>query len=99
MAGRPFGYEVRDRKLIIREQDAEQVRAIFRRFVQVKSAVLLARELAAASKTNRYGHVLDKGVLYKLLHNRVYIGVPCTRALHSTSRSSTARCGTKFMPF
>lgn len=70
----PFGYEVRDRKLIIHEQDAEQVRATFRRFVQVKSATLLARELVAAGKTNRYGHVLDKGVLYKLLHNRVYIG-------------------------
>ncbi|SHN73538.1 Site-specific DNA recombinase [Bradyrhizobium erythrophlei] len=70
----PLGYEVRDRKLIIHEQDAERVRAIFRRFVQLKSATLLARELVAAGATNRYGHVLDKGVLYKLLHNRVYIG-------------------------
>jgi hypothetical protein len=70
----PLGYEVRDRKLIIHEEDAERVRSIFRRFVQLKSATLLARELVAAGATNRYGHVLDKGVLYKLLHNRVYIG-------------------------
>jgi DNA invertase Pin-like site-specific DNA recombinase len=70
----PLGYEVRDRKLIIHEEDAERVRAIFRRFVQLKSATLLARELVAARATNRYGHVLDKGVLYKLLNNRVYIG-------------------------
>ncbi len=70
----PLGYEVRDRKLIIHEEDGERVRSIFRRFVQLKSATLLARELVAAGATNRYGHALDKGVLYKLLHNRVYIG-------------------------
>lgn len=70
----PLGYEAKDRKLIVHPEDAERVRSIFRRFVQLKSATLLARELVAAGATNRYGHVLDKGVLYKLLHNRVYIG-------------------------
>jgi site-specific DNA recombinase len=69
----PLGYEVRDRKLIVHEADAERVRSIFRRFVQLKSATLLARELVATGVTNRYGHLLDKGVLYKLLNNRVYI--------------------------
>ncbi|RXH23148.1 resolvase [Bradyrhizobium nanningense] len=70
----PLGYEVRDRKLLIHEADAERVRAIFRRFVQLKSATLLARELVAANERTRYGHLLDKGVLYKILHNRVYVG-------------------------
>ncbi|KRP85215.1 resolvase [Bradyrhizobium pachyrhizi] len=70
----PLGYEVRDRKLLVNEQDAKRVRSIFQRFVQLKSATLLARELVAAGAKNRYGHVLDKGVLYKILHNRVYIG-------------------------
>ena len=70
----PLGYEVRDRKLIIHEADAERVRSIFKRFVQLKSATLLARELVMAGAKNRYGHLLDKGVLYRLLNNRVYIG-------------------------
>ena len=70
----PLGYEVRDRKLVIHTEDAERVRYIFRRFVQLKSATLLARELVSAGATNRYGHLLDKGVLYRLLNNRVYIG-------------------------
>jgi site-specific DNA recombinase len=70
----PLGYEVRDRKLIIHEADAERVRSIFKRFVQLKSATLLARELVVAGAKNRYGHLLDKGVLYRLLNNRVYIG-------------------------
>ncbi|WP_256465473.1 recombinase family protein [Bradyrhizobium sp. 159] len=70
----PLGYEVRDRKLLVHAIDAERVRAIFRRFVQLKSATLLARELVAANERTRYGHLLDKGVLYKILHNRVYLG-------------------------
>jgi DNA invertase Pin-like site-specific DNA recombinase len=70
----PLGYEVRDRKLIVHEADAARVRSIFRRFTQLKSATLLARELVAAGERNRYGHLLDKGVLYKLLNNRVYVG-------------------------
>jgi site-specific DNA recombinase len=70
----PLGYEVRDRKLIIHEPDAERVRSIFRRFAQLQSATLLARELVAANARNRYGQLLDKGILYKLLNNRVYIG-------------------------
>ena len=44
----PLGYEVRDRKLVIHQGDAERVRSIFKRFVQLKSATLLARELVAA---------------------------------------------------
>ncbi len=70
----PLGYEVRDRKLIIHQADAERVRSIFKRFIQLKSATLLAREMVLARATNRYGHLLDKGVLYRILINRVYIG-------------------------
>jgi DNA invertase Pin-like site-specific DNA recombinase len=70
----PFGYEVKDRKLVIDAKEAETVRWIFRRFVQLGSATLLAKELVAKGLKNRYGHKLDKGALYKLLNNRVYIG-------------------------
>ncbi|WP_439358844.1 recombinase family protein [Bradyrhizobium sp. DASA03007] len=44
----PLGYEVRDRKLLIHDADAERVRAVFRRFVQLKSATLLAREIGSS---------------------------------------------------
>ncbi len=66
----PLGYEVSDRKLVIHKADAERVRSIFKRFVQLKSATLLARELVLARATNRYGQLLDKGVLYRILNNR-----------------------------
>lgn len=70
----PFGYEVKDRKLVINDQNAETVRWIFRRFVTLGSATLLARELKQKDVRNRYGQAIDKGVLYKMLNNRTYIG-------------------------
>lgn len=70
----PFGYVVKERKLIVQEDDAKTVRMIFRRFVTLRSTTLLARELAQKNVRNRYGRPIDKGALYKLLGNRVYRG-------------------------
>ncbi|MDO9695503.1 MAG: recombinase family protein, partial [Candidatus Latescibacteria bacterium] len=38
----PLGYEVRDRKLIVNEEDAKLVRSIFQRFLKTGSATILA---------------------------------------------------------
>jgi DNA invertase Pin-like site-specific DNA recombinase len=70
----PLGYEVRDRKLVINEAEAATVRMIFERFVKVGSATALARTLAAEGVRTRRGRLVDKGFLYKLINNRVYIG-------------------------
>ena len=70
----PFGYEVKDRKLVINLADARTVRSIFQRFMILKSATLLAHELRKTNIRNRYGQAIDKGVLYKLLKNRTYVG-------------------------
>ena len=71
----PLGYEVKDRKLIVNEVDARLVRSIFQRFLKVGSATTLARQLIAESVHNKYGKLIDKGMLYKLLNNPVYVGV------------------------
>jgi len=47
---------------------------IFERFLSVGSATTLARTLNAEGVTSRGGRPIDKGYLYKLLSNRVYIG-------------------------
>jgi site-specific DNA recombinase len=70
----PLGYEVRDRKLIINLPEAATVRMIFERFLKVGSATSLARSLAAERVRSRRGKLIDKGFLYKLLNNRIYIG-------------------------
>jgi len=70
----PLGYEVRDRKLLVNEAEAATVRMIFERFTEVGSATTLVRSLIAEGVTTRRGKPVDKGFLYKMLNNRVYIG-------------------------
>jgi len=70
----PLGYDVRDRKLVINEAEAATVRMIFERFVAIGSATTLAKALAAEGVLNKRGKLVDKGFLYKLINNRVYLG-------------------------
>jgi DNA invertase Pin-like site-specific DNA recombinase len=70
----PLGYRVDNRKLVIEESEAAIVRMIFERFVTVGSATVLARALATEGVLNKRGKLIDKGFLYKLINNRVYIG-------------------------
>lgn len=70
----PFGYRVENRKLIVEESEAATVRMIFERFLSVGSATILARQLHAEGVTSRSGKLMDKGWLYKLLNNRVFVG-------------------------
>jgi site-specific DNA recombinase len=85
MGGIPsLGYDVSNRKLVINEAEAALVRKIFQRFAQIGSLTHLVRELAAEGVVTktwrtidgkwRQGRAMDKGFLYKLLHNRVYLG-------------------------
>ncbi len=70
----PLGYEVKDRKLIVNEGDAKLVRSIFQRFLKTGSATILSRQLIQEGVRNKYGKLIDKGILYKLLTNPVYVG-------------------------
>ena len=80
----PLGYDVCDRKLVVNEPEAELVRLIFTRFVRLGSATKLAQELRRAGHTTkswttqdgkrRPGKPIDKGAIYKILNNRIYLG-------------------------
>jgi hypothetical protein len=71
----PLGYDVRDRKLVVNEAEASKVRMIYERFAKIGSATQLVRQLRAEGVRGKRGKVVDKGYLYKLLNNRVYIGM------------------------
>ena len=47
---------------------------IFERFVAYGSATVLAKAVFAEGVRNKRGRGIDKGVIYKLLANRVYLG-------------------------
>jgi DNA invertase Pin-like site-specific DNA recombinase len=80
----PIGYDVRNRKLVVNKTEADLVRLIFRRLLDLGSATLLIKELNAKgyrtkswhtqSGKFREGRPFDKGTVYKILQNRVYLG-------------------------
>jgi DNA invertase Pin-like site-specific DNA recombinase len=70
----PLGYKVENRKLVIDESEAAVVRMIFELFVKMGSATVLTKELSDEGIKTRRGKLIDKGFLYKLLNNRVYVG-------------------------
>src|SRR3954469_6368330 len=70
----PLGYEVKDRKLVVKEDEAATIRMVFERYTRMGSATVLARALRAEGITGKRGKLIDKGYLYKLLNNRVYVG-------------------------
>src|SRR3954468_13527743 len=80
----PLGYTVRDRKLIIVENEAETVRHIFRRYAALGSVWLLQQELDATAIRSKSwvsssgrswgGNPLARGALYLMLRNRIYRG-------------------------
>lgn len=70
----PMGYDVVSRKLVVNEAEAAMVRHMFQRFVELGSATLLTRELVAKGTLNKRGKPVDKGFLYKLFRNRLYLG-------------------------
>ena len=80
----PLGYEVQDRKLVINEDEAEQVRHIMRRYLALGSVPALIEELNSdgyrtkvqrrSSGPHKGGCVYRRGTLYHLLANRIYRG-------------------------
>jgi site-specific DNA recombinase len=80
----PLGYEVRDRKLVIRDDEAATVRLIFERYLALGSLPALQRELRDRNVVTRQralssgrtigGVPLTNGPLVHLLRNRIYVG-------------------------
>ena len=70
----PLGYDVKDKKLVINEDEAKIIRMIFDRFPTVGSATILAKRLAEEDVRTKKGRLIDKGYMYKLLNNETYLG-------------------------
>lgn len=80
----PLGYDIDNRKLIINQSEAERVRLIFQRYLELCSVHRLMKDLESrgirskcwvTQKGNaRGGSTFTRGALYALLQNPVYIG-------------------------
>jgi hypothetical protein len=70
----PFGYDVRDRRLVVNEAEAARVRRVFELFAETGSGVETARRMQDEGVVSKSGRPLNKGDVYKLLNNRTYAG-------------------------
>jgi site-specific DNA recombinase len=80
----PLGYEVKGRKLVVVETEAELVRHIFRQYLQLGTVAKLTVALEAEGyRTKRYtstsgrafgDRTFSRGHLYRILSNRIYLG-------------------------
>lgn len=80
----PLGYDARDRGLHINEAEAQTVRAIFTRFLELPGTIALREELerigvrskvwTTRSGKAKGGFVYSRGGLNHLLRNRIYLG-------------------------
>jgi len=79
-----LGYNLVDGKLVINKDEAETVRAIFSRFIELESTTKLAQELrdngvtskvwTTAKGKQRKGKLVNKSHLYRMLNNPKYLG-------------------------
>ncbi|MBP7201635.1 MAG: recombinase family protein [Propionivibrio sp.] len=70
----PLGYDVANRLLVINKVEAQLVRRIFDDFITMRSATLMAKVYAAEGVRTKGGKPFTKQTLYKMLHNRMYLG-------------------------
>jgi len=70
----PLGYRVENRKLVVDDAGAAIVRRVFEAFVEIGSATKMLPVLEAVGVRTKTGRPFDKGAVYKLLVNRVYLG-------------------------
>src|SRR6516162_1450467 len=80
----PLGYDLREQRLVINPAEAEVVRQIFRRYLDLGCVRLLKEELdrrgvvsksrSSANGLSQKGYPFSRGALYVVLSNPVYIG-------------------------
>jgi DNA invertase Pin-like site-specific DNA recombinase len=80
----PLGYQMKDGKIAVVEDEAERVRLIFRRYLELGGVNALVRDLRErnirtkerllATGATRGGVPFGRGSLFYLLRNRFYIG-------------------------
>src|SRR6266436_6469913 len=88
----PIGYDVIDRRLQVNQTEAETVREIFRRYLELGSVRLLMEDLnhrgirskvrVASNGKRSGGNLFFRGALYTLLSNPIFIGEIRHKGVH-----------------
>ncbi len=79
-----LGYDVRDRRLMVNQEESKLVKHIYKRYLELGSVRLLKHDLArreivskirvSKNGTRSGGRSFSRGALYELLANPIYVG-------------------------
>ena len=79
-----LGYDIRDRRLVVNQEESKLVRNIYKRYLELGSVRLLKHDLdrrgvvskvrVSKNGTRSGGRPFSRGALYELLANPIYIG-------------------------
>ena len=69
-----MGYKVENKHLVIVAEEADVIRKIFQRYVEIQSPKLIAMELNEQGIKTKQGKTWDKAHVYRILENHTYIG-------------------------
>ncbi|WP_339045268.1 recombinase family protein [Candidatus Mesenet endosymbiont of Agriotes lineatus] len=81
----PIGYDVEDRKLVVNKEETEVVRYIFNRFIGLKSAAAVARELNNQGYKTKAEKPFKIATVRGILTNTTYIGYITHKGNRTTS--------------
>ncbi len=95
----PLGYEVRERKLVVNHDQAQTVRQILERYLELGSVRLPRADLSRRGVVSginvskhgnrRGGKPFSRGALYYLLSNPIYVGeIRHKQELHTGQREA-----------
>jgi site-specific DNA recombinase len=75
----PLGYDLKDRKLLINAKEAQTIKHIYRRYLELGCVRLLKEDLDkngiySKVRGEKGGCSFARGMLYKILSNPIYIG-------------------------
>ena len=69
-----LGYRAENKKLVVVPEEAELIRRIFRRYVEIQSPKMIAAELNAEGLRTKGGRPWGTAAVYRVLNNHTYFG-------------------------
>ena len=70
----PMGYDVKNKRLVVNSAEADVIRKIFQRYVEIQSPKLIAMELNEQNIKTKQGKKWDTAHVNRILSNHTYVG-------------------------
>jgi DNA invertase Pin-like site-specific DNA recombinase len=78
----PLGYDIKDKQLMVNQDEAKTVQLIFETYIKVRCVRKIKATLHQQGVRSKQGKAFSRGALYTILKNPIYIGKVQHRGKH-----------------